>query len=73
MHTDTSGGSSDTAVKELAAGPIGRPSSSAQTAVMPEGNRPKARRSCSLDVIGTIPVVRASFSTSGVTCIGATV
>lgn len=42
MHTETRGGSIDTAVKELAANPTGTPSMAAQTALTPEGNRPKA-------------------------------
>ncbi|GEC26642.1 hypothetical protein PSA01_36710 [Pseudonocardia saturnea] len=42
MHTDTSGGSIETEVKELAANPTGTPSTSAHTAVTPDGKQPKA-------------------------------
>jgi hypothetical protein len=45
MQTDTSGGDTDTDVNELAAIPTGLPSTSAQTAVTPDGKQPKARRS----------------------------
>ena len=45
MQTDTSGGDTDTDVNELAAIPTGSPSTSAQTAVTPDGKQPKARRS----------------------------
>ena len=38
-HTETSGGSKDTAVNELAAMPTNSPSTSAQTAVTPVGTR----------------------------------
>ena len=45
IQTDTSGGDTDTNVNELAAIPTGSPSTSAQTAVTPDGKQPKARRS----------------------------
>ena len=41
---DTSGGDTDTDVNELATIPTGSPSTSAQTAVTPDGKQPKARR-----------------------------
>ncbi|GHE79358.1 hypothetical protein GCM10017786_06510 [Amycolatopsis deserti] len=44
-HTETSGGSTDTEVNELAAMPTGSPSTSAHTAVTPDGKHPNARRS----------------------------
>ncbi|BBZ15680.1 hypothetical protein MGAD_00150 [Mycolicibacterium gadium] len=42
---DTSGGSTETVVNELAAMPTGSPSMLAQTAITPDGKHPKTRRS----------------------------
>ena len=47
MHTDTSAGSSETDVNELAASPSGAPSTSAQTATTPLGKLANACRSSS--------------------------
>ena len=44
-HTETSGGSSETEVNELAVSPTGLPSTSAATAVTPDGKAPNTRRS----------------------------
>jgi hypothetical protein len=45
VQTETTGGSSETDVNELAAMPSGLPSASPATAVTPVGNAPKTRRS----------------------------
>jgi hypothetical protein len=62
MHTDTSGGSIDTDVNELAASPTGSPSRWAHTAATPDGKHPKACRSCWAAVTGSIPLTGTSFS-----------
>ena len=46
-QNETSAGDTDTEVNELAAIPTGMPSTTAHTAVTPDGKQAKARRSCS--------------------------
>ena len=54
MQTDTSGGSRETQVKELAAMPTGAPPTIAQTATTPDGKQPNARRNSAASRRSTI-------------------
>src|SRR5215475_7686333 len=66
MQTSTSGGSSETEVKELAVKPRGRLSSSmAVTTVTPVTKQPKARRSSSGSSTMDLSAARAHRSTNG--------
>ena len=48
MQIDTSGGTTETEVNELAAIPTGSPSTIAQTAITPDGKQPNTRRNSRL-------------------------
>jgi hypothetical protein len=65
MQTDTSGGDTDTDVNELAAIPTGSPSTSAQTAVTPDGKQPKARRSWFPVTTGCMSIISLLHSANG--------
>jgi hypothetical protein len=58
-QTDTSGGLRDTAVKEFAARPAGRPvtGSTTVTATTPVAKRPSTRRKCRVSISGTVPFI----------------
>ena len=64
MQTRTSGGSSETETKELAAMPTGSPSIMAQIAVTPEGKQPKAFRRVRESKIAPVSVKEIAFMTS---------
>ena len=66
-QNETSAGDTDTEVNELAAIPTGTPSTTAHTAVTPDGKHAKARRSCPGVRTGSIPAIPAYPSAGAVT------
>ncbi|BBG05490.1 hypothetical protein PSA01_67390 [Pseudonocardia saturnea] len=66
MHTDTSGGCTDTEVNELAANPTGRPSRRAHTAVTPDGKHPYAcRNRAGSTAVGSISIILSALHVGG--------